>query len=98
VIVIADTSPLIYLSRAGVLHVLASLFGQVVVPRLVWDEAVTARSQAPGVGALLSVPWIRIDDRMLPTEDLGLDPGETAAIRGLAQLEGFVGSRRFFRV
>jgi hypothetical protein len=40
VLVVADSSPLIYLSRIGILHVLAALFGEVVVPRAVWNEAV----------------------------------------------------------
>lgn len=79
-IVVADSSPLIYLSRAGVLDVLADVFGEVFLPATVWAEVVDARPDAPGVGALRAAPWLLVDLRALPDVDLGLDPGETAAI------------------
>jgi uncharacterized protein len=80
VVVVADTSPLIHLSRVGVLDLLNVLFGEVVVPRAVWAEVVDQRRSAPGLDALKSARWIRVIDSALPTTDLGLDPGETAAI------------------
>lgn len=79
-LVIADSSPLVYLSRVGVLDLLATAFGEVVVPATVWAEVVDARRDAPGVSALRSATWLRVDRRSLPSADLGLDPGETAAI------------------
>jgi hypothetical protein len=79
-LVVADSSPLIYLSRVGVLDVLAMAFGEVIVPGVVWHEVVVARSQAPGVDALREASWLRVDRRAIPEQDLGLDPGETAAI------------------
>ena len=79
-IVVADTSPLIYLSRADVLDLLQVLFGEVVVPRAVWTEAVDRRPSAPGLDALKKASWIRVVDGALPTADLGLDVGETEAI------------------
>jgi predicted nucleic acid-binding protein len=60
VIVVADTSPLIYLSRAGVLDLLQALYGEVVVPRAVWTEAVDRRPSAPGLDALKKASWIRV--------------------------------------
>jgi hypothetical protein len=80
VLVVADSSPLLYLSRVGLLEFLRTAFGDIVVPEAVWDEIVGARPDAPGVSALRSAPWLRIDRRDLPETDLGLDPGETAAI------------------
>lgn len=79
-LVVADSSPLIYLARIGLLHVLAALFGDVVVPRTVWFEAVERRQSAPGIDALRQAPWLRVVDDPMPESDLGLDPGETAAI------------------
>lgn len=79
-LVVADSSPLICLSRIGVLDVLASAFGEVFVPAVVWTEVATVRSTAPGVAALHAAKWLRVDNRALPAIDLGLDPGETAAI------------------
>lgn len=51
-LVIADSSPLIYLSRVGALHLLPTLFNEVVVPRAVWSEAVERRPPAPDIEAL----------------------------------------------
>ncbi len=79
-LVVADSSPLIYLSRVGVLELLATAFGEVVVPGAVWAELVDARPDAVGVTALRSAAWLRVDRRSLPDITLGLDPGETAAI------------------
>jgi uncharacterized protein len=80
VLVVADSSPLIYLTRVGLLHVLAALFGEVVVPRAVWNEAVERRPSAPGIDALRQAAWVRVVDEPTPESDRGLDPGETAAI------------------
>ena len=78
-LVVADSSPLIYLSRVGLLHVMPALFGEVVVPRTVWNETVERRPSAPGIEMLRQAAWLRIvDDRS--AINLGLDPGETAAI------------------
>ena len=79
-LVVADSSPLIYLSRVGVLHVLAVLFGDVIVPRAVWEEAVETRPSAPGIDTLRQASWLRVVDNPSPQLDLGLDLGETAAI------------------
>lgn len=79
-VVVADSSPLIYLSRIGLLEVLESMFGTVVVPPAVWSEVVELRPEAPGVAALLAADWLEVDARELPTVDLGLDAGETEAI------------------
>jgi hypothetical protein len=80
VLVVADSSPLIYLSRIRLLHILPTLFGDVVVPRAVWEEAVGRRPSAPGIETLRQASWIRVVDDPSPSADLGLDPGETAAI------------------
>ena len=79
-LVIADSSPLIYLSRVGALHVLPALFDEVAVPRAVWDETVERRPSAPGIDALHQASWLRVVDNPSLQLDLGLDPGETAAI------------------
>jgi uncharacterized protein len=89
-IVVADTSPLLYLSRIGRLGLLHALYGQVVVPTTVWHEAVLARPDAAGVEFLLSAAAIVVSDQAeragleRALEEL-LDTGEAAAIT-LAQL------------
>lgn len=79
-VVVADTSPLIYLSRVGALNLLHDLFGEVIVPRAVWTEVFEERTAAPGLDTLKSADWLRVVDREWPVLDLGLDAGETAAI------------------
>jgi uncharacterized protein len=80
VLVVADSSPLIYLSRIRLLHILPMLFGDVIVPRAVWDELVERRPSATDIKGLRQASWIRLVDDPSPSADLGLDPGETAAI------------------
>jgi uncharacterized protein len=79
VLVVADSSPLIYLSRVGALHILPALFGDVLVPRVV-NEIAERRPTAPGIETLRQAVWLRIVEDPLPHVDLGLDAGETAAI------------------
>ena len=79
-LVVADASPLIYLSRVAVLDVLPTLYGTVVVPQAVWDEAVERRTGTAGTTALRHAPWLRVVDNPSTDIDLGLDAGETAAI------------------
>ena len=79
-LVVADSSQLIYLSRVGVLHILPTLFGDVVVPRAVWQEVAERRPSAAGIRALHEAAWLRVVDTPSPSADLGLDPAETAAI------------------
>ena len=71
-LVVADSSPLIYLSRVGLLHILAALFGEVIVPRTVWNEAVERRPSAPGIDALQQVAWVRVVEDPTPAADLCL--------------------------
>ena len=80
VIVIADSSPLIYLSRVGALDVLRLLYGEVVVPAVVWAEVVEMRPNAPGAEVVKGATWLRVPEVEPEPTDLGLDPGETAAI------------------
>lgn len=79
-LVVADSSPLLYLSRIGLLDVLRLLYGEVVVPAVVWAELVHLRPEAPGVPDIRAATWLRVPDHEPASLDLGLDPGETAAI------------------
>lgn len=78
-IVVADTSPLLHLARISMLHLVPAAVGRVVVPRTVWGELVQPGTSDAVVVVLEAADWIEIvDDPVL--QDLGLDPGETAAI------------------
>lgn len=84
-IVVADTSPLLYLARLGLLDLLPPLYGSVTVPTTVWRELTEYRPDAPGVAELLGATWITVDasadlDARLPALEAEIDPGEAAAI------------------
>jgi hypothetical protein len=78
-IVVADTSPLLHLARIGRLDLVEAAVGPVVVPRTVWSELVTPGTRLEVIDALRAAAWIRVVDDPAHQE-LGLDPGETAAI------------------
>lgn len=78
-IVVADTSPVLHLARIGRLDLIPAAVGRVVVPRTVWSELVHPDTRAEVVDALQAARWIELADDPHP-QDLGLDPGETAAI------------------
>jgi predicted nucleic acid-binding protein len=77
VIVVADTTPLLYLSRIGQLELLRALHQQIVVPATVWQEVVGARPDAPGVDLLRDASWIVISGE---AERAGVDPALTEAL------------------
>ena len=84
-IVVADTTPLLYLSRIGRLELLCAVHAEVIVPETVWNELVAARPGAPGVTDLRAAPWIRVNGDaeragIDSTLVAALDPGEAAAI------------------
>jgi predicted nucleic acid-binding protein len=84
-IVVADTSPLLHLGRIGKLDLVPVVVGRVIIPSTVWAELVHPGTRADFVAAIRSAPWIDVvDDPFL--QDLGLDPGETAAILLAEQL------------
>jgi predicted nucleic acid-binding protein len=78
-IVVADTSPPLHLARIGRLDLIPAVVGRVLVPRTVWVELVQTGTRADVVAALEAADWIEVVEDP-PVQDLGLDPGETAAI------------------
>jgi predicted nucleic acid-binding protein len=87
-VVIADSSPLNYLTLIGSVDVLRRLYGTVVVPQQVIAELIDSAAPDDVRGWALHLPdWI--DVRVAVVSDDGmvhLDPGERAAIT-LAQSE-----------
>lgn len=81
-IVVSDSSPLIALARVGHLHLLQSLFGEVLVPSAVWDEVVQA--DRPDVTQIVSAEWVKVvavpDDSYLLALRTEVDRGEAEAI------------------
>ena len=83
-IVVADSSPLIALSRVGKLHLLRDIFGTLLIPDAVWHEVAGSDPGRPGTLELRSASWIErrsIKDTALANllrRDLGA--GESEAI------------------
>jgi uncharacterized protein len=87
-IVVADSSPLIALSRVGRLELLKSLYGAIIVPDAVWAELVLDGEGRAGALSVSKSDWIlrrtpQHRDIVKALEET-LDPGECEAI-ALAQ-------------
>ena len=89
-IVVADSSPINYLVLIGQVHLLAELFGDVVVPRAVFTELQSIKAPQVVRDWLRGAPgWFRVEivseDKMKSILEPYLHPGELEAI-ALAQL------------
>lgn len=79
---ICNTSPLLYLHRAGVLHLLPRLYGEIVIPAEVRAELHEGRRRGFDVPDPDGLPWIRVQaapsaPNVAPFE---LDRGESAVL------------------
>lgn len=74
-IVVADASPLLHLSRIGRLDILPAVVGRVTVPARVWDELVRGGTRLDVVVSIQAADWIDVVEEPVG-DDLGLDSGE----------------------
>ena len=80
-IVVPDAGPLIYLAGAGQIELLRTLYADVVVPRVVYDEVTVAGAGLTGSAEVAKAEWLRVVDQVPDATLLGrLDAGEAAAI------------------
>lgn len=61
-LVVADASPLIFLGRLDLLHLLQSVYGRVLVPTAVRDEVLGDGPELPGASAVRAATWLEIVD------------------------------------
>jgi len=83
VIVVADATPLRYLILVEHTHVLPALYGTVIVPSIVTTELSQPATPVVVRDWIAQWPnWLQVQDptRDLLSPDVGLDPGEQAAI------------------
>jgi len=85
VIVVSDAGPIIHLSLVRLLGLIPALYGQILVPDLVYSEVVTDGDVLPGSAELREAKWIEVvsHEPGAPLFQLlraQLDPGEAAAI------------------
>ena len=84
-VVVADSGPIIHLSRVGLLELLPKLYGSIVVPRAVFDEVVHDGAGQPGSTELAGAAWAEIaehdaEDPLFLSFLQTLQIGESAAI------------------
>lgn len=84
-IVVADSGPIIHLSLIGRIDLLPALYGQILVPGLVYEEVVQHGASLPGSAELHEAGWASrvepdTDSNLFGVLRAQLDPGETAAI------------------
>jgi len=90
VIVVSNTSPLTNLAAIGQFDLLHRLYGQVYIPRGVWEELNAGGSQWPGCVEVSRADWI--EQRVVQNQDLvsalqrDLDRGEAETIALALQL------------
>lgn len=83
-IAVSNSTPLIALSKIGKLDLLREYFGEIYIPREVYDEVVTRGGRLSGAEEVASLEWIKVVDvnNIVAVESLGLvlDKGEAEAI------------------
>jgi predicted nucleic acid-binding protein len=87
-IVVADSSPLIYLAAIGKFALLQTIYQQIIIPQAVYDEVVTQGAGRWGASETAGAAWIDCrtisDPSKLPPSQANLDLGEREVI-GLAE-------------
>ncbi|HEY2292254.1 MAG TPA: DUF3368 domain-containing protein [Thermoanaerobaculia bacterium] len=84
-IVVSDAGPLIHLSLVSSLGLLREIYGQVLIPELVYDEVVKKGEGMAGSAEVAEADWIEVTSHS-PDSDLfrllrtHLDSGEASAI------------------
>jgi uncharacterized protein len=83
-IVISDSSILINLAWIKQLHLLAHLFGEVIVPTAVWREVVEEGAGKPGALEMKAADWLQVKEPenkpLIHALRQDLDAGEAEAI------------------
>lgn len=82
-VVIADTSPLFYLHRLGLINILNKLYGNIIVPRAVINELEQGGLQGEDVPNIRNYSWIQFHQAKIPKFlklITGLDSGETEVL------------------
>ena len=83
-VVVANSTPLIGLSRIRRLHILEELFGKVIVPAAVFREVSVVRGELPGAQEVRGAEWIETREvhsrTVVEFLALTVDAGEAEAI------------------
>jgi predicted nucleic acid-binding protein len=89
--VVVNATPLIALALIDRLHLLKEMFGEVIVPRPVYEEVVVRGRGKPGADVLSRADWLQVAsvEAAVTIEPLllGLDAGELAVLLLARQIE-----------
>jgi predicted nucleic acid-binding protein len=86
VIVVSDASPLITLARANQLEFLHEFYGQILIPREVYEEVTVTGAGLPGADEVQHASWIEVGratsevDPAVESACVGLGAGERGVI------------------
>jgi predicted nucleic acid-binding protein len=84
VIVVSNTSPIINLAAVGELDLLQRIYGELVIPKAVYDEIVLVGDGQPGAREVKAFKWIKTievrDRNLLTAFQTDLHMGEAEAI------------------
>lgn len=82
--VVSNSSPLIHLGKIGLLDLLTEQFGQILIPKAVWQETVEEGGDEEDAKAIAETSWIKVQEvpssPLLITLLALLDRGEAEAI------------------
>jgi len=85
--VVSNSSPLIWLAKIGRLVLLKTLFGEVVIPRRVYEETTLKKQSADAIliGKAVEAGWIKVSEEKMEEADAlagvsGIHLGEAEAI------------------
>lgn len=83
--VVSNSSPLIWLAKLGRLMLLKNLFGEIIIPRRVYEEAVLERQSADSVLISRAVKdrWIKVSEEEM--EEAGILAGVSGVHLGEAE-------------
>lgn len=74
-IVVSNTTPINYLLLVEQIHLLYSLYGQVIIPQAVYDELQSAGAPAQVQEWMSNLPhWIEVRTALSPDPTLNLNP------------------------
>ena len=80
---VVNASPLIFLSRAGLLDLLQLLSSEIIVPEIVATEIEVRGESDPTAQAIANTPWLVVTQTpSVPTQiqAWGLGPGESSVL------------------
>lgn len=83
-IVISDTTAIIHLAKINALHILKSLYQEILIPQAVCDELVRGQKTQPGMLQVMNSGWIKVvpikNTAVARKLQAHLDLGESEAI------------------